>query len=646
MFPDDSHFNYFAVLSGLITPTVTTNYVFYIRGADRSRLDLSADSTTNNLVQIAADFSDGQQVFLGPESITPGSTVACSTPVSLTAGSNYAFRVYLKAGSGVDLAQVAWRMNSDPSVNDLPLSDEDIADRLQPIPAAYLSTVAPSNGTVSITQNPGAAGAPAGGKATFTVAASVSGLSPTVIQWRKNGVNIPGANSATYTTPYLTTSDNAATFSAVVSIPGATATSSAATLTVSADSTPPTVISATPDDTLRAVTVQFSEPLDAATALNIANYSIPGLTVVAAVFSTDTNLVANPLHDAVKLTTSLQASAAAYTVTASGVKDAANNTIAGGNSASFRAYALLPGYAKVSYLENQTPNLSLFADDGSVQWLAANSRKFLYDDADTIVFPQQIAFSPIGNNALRTAQGSGSPTLFVPAFGTRLRAYITPTNTGDYVFYVTADDTAILWLSTDDNAANKHVVAVQQGAGTFQSDWGNNSTVSPNTSSATFDTNVVGTLNLAGATPWPVTSGGFAVITLNAGQRYYLQVDHRESATFSSYCAVNWDNATAVVPAVGTILSGEFISWAFPAPLITSFGQSGNNVNIAWTGAGNVGKGFLGYPGLLTGSITESYPGSSLQSAPGILGAWSSLTNTSPATIPATNPAGFFRVGQ
>ena len=43
--------------------------------------------------------------------------------------------------------------------------------------------------------------------------------------------------------------------------------------------------------------------------------------------------------------------------------------------------------------------------------------------------------------------------------GARLRGYLTAPLTGDYTFYIAADDRGELWLSTDDNPANKELVA-------------------------------------------------------------------------------------------------------------------------------------------------------------------------------------------
>lgn len=44
--------------------------------------------------------------------------------------------------------------------------------------------------------------------------------------------------------------------------------------------------------------------------------------------------------------------------------------------------------------------------------------------------------------------------------GARLRGYLTPPLTGDYTFYIAADDRGELWLSTDDNPTNRRLVAV------------------------------------------------------------------------------------------------------------------------------------------------------------------------------------------
>ncbi len=72
----------------------------------------------------------------------------------------------------------------------------------------------------------------AGQAATFSVVAS--GTAPLSYQWKKNGANITGATSASYTTPATTSGDNGSTFQVVVSNSAGSVTSNAATLTVTA----------------------------------------------------------------------------------------------------------------------------------------------------------------------------------------------------------------------------------------------------------------------------------------------------------------------------------------------------------------------------------------------------------------------------
>ncbi|MBX9853664.1 MAG: T9SS type A sorting domain-containing protein [Cytophagaceae bacterium] len=93
------------------------------------------------------------------------------------------------------------------------------------------------NTTPAITTQPANQTVCEGSTATFNVTATGTNLN---YQWRKNGVNITGANSSSYTTPALGTGDGGDTYSVVISNTGcALRTSNNATLTVN---TPPTFI--------------------------------------------------------------------------------------------------------------------------------------------------------------------------------------------------------------------------------------------------------------------------------------------------------------------------------------------------------------------------------------------------------------------
>ncbi len=91
----------------------------------------------------------------------------------------------------------------------------------------------------SITTQPANQSVNAGQAATFSVIAA--GTAPLTYQWQKNSANISGATSASYTTPATVSGDNGATFRVIVSNSVTSATSNAATLTVSPVSVGPSI---------------------------------------------------------------------------------------------------------------------------------------------------------------------------------------------------------------------------------------------------------------------------------------------------------------------------------------------------------------------------------------------------------------------
>jgi glucose/arabinose dehydrogenase len=90
--------------------------------------------------------------------------------------------------------------------------------------------------TPAITQHPANRTVGVGQSATFSVAAS--GTPPLSYQWRRNGANIPSANSASYTINSVTTADNNARFSCFVSNSFGNALSNEAVLTVISNQPP------------------------------------------------------------------------------------------------------------------------------------------------------------------------------------------------------------------------------------------------------------------------------------------------------------------------------------------------------------------------------------------------------------------------
>ena len=254
-----------------------------------------------------------------------------STPITLTAGKKYFVQGLLKEGGGDDYIQVAWRK---------PGEDLNNAAGLQPISAGYLAVNAPSAGkSVTITQQPANASAAANQTAAFTVDFTSTPTNPVAIAWLKNGEAVVGASGKTYTTDLLKPSDNGAKIKAQVSVPGAVATSSEATLTVTADTLAPTITSITGSGNFTEVTLRFSEPVTAATAGAKANYAIDGGATISSV------TVVN--DTTVKLITSKQAEGQVYTVTVNNVADTATppNTIAANTTKTFKSFVFSSGLA-------------------------------------------------------------------------------------------------------------------------------------------------------------------------------------------------------------------------------------------------------------------------------------------------------------
>ena len=92
----------------------------------------------------------------------------------------------------------------------------------------------------SITMHPANQTVAVGQSATFSV--SATGSTPLAYQWQRNGVNIPGATSSSYTTGPVAASDNGAQFRCVVSNAFGSVTSNSATLTVTANTAPTATI--------------------------------------------------------------------------------------------------------------------------------------------------------------------------------------------------------------------------------------------------------------------------------------------------------------------------------------------------------------------------------------------------------------------
>lgn len=122
-----------------------------------------------------------------------------------------------------------------------------------------------------------------------------------------------------------------------------------------------------------------------------------------------------------------------------------------------------------------------------------------------------------------------APSNVADQYATRIRGYITPVLSGNYTFWISGDDKAALWLSTDENPSNKTRIA-------YTDQWTNEKEYSK----------------------YPSQKSG--KIQLTAGQKYYVEALHKEGPGGDNL-SIQWQlpDGTIQTPVTGNVLS-PFIS--------------------------------------------------------------------------------------
>jgi hypothetical protein len=155
----------------------------------------------------------------------PFTVSGLTTPSTIAPGANYSFNVAYSPTAPVTSSGSVTIASDDPQT---PISVVSVSGTGTSTAVAPTITTQPASQTVT-----------AGQTATFAVVAG--GTVPLSYQWQKNGVNIAGATTASYTSPATTTSDSGSTFQVVVTNTAGTVTSAAATLTVNPAPVVPTI---------------------------------------------------------------------------------------------------------------------------------------------------------------------------------------------------------------------------------------------------------------------------------------------------------------------------------------------------------------------------------------------------------------------
>jgi regulation of enolase protein 1 (concanavalin A-like superfamily) len=256
--------NYSQRLTGFIVPAQSGNYTFYIASSGQSELYLSSNDQASGKALVAkVTTSTGFREY-GKNAEQKSATVA------LEAGKSYYAEVLSAQGTGADYVSVTW---TAPGVTTTP------ANGAAPISGAYVGYYATPDAVLFVTNQPVNTTVVAGWKATFSVGVYASSTN-VYYQWQEQltgsgqWTDFAGANGSTLTIQAPQSIENGALIRALVFIPGASAISSSATLTVTPNTEPPVVVSITSVMNSTNLIVKFNEPVDPASATNADNYIV------------------------------------------------------------------------------------------------------------------------------------------------------------------------------------------------------------------------------------------------------------------------------------------------------------------------------------------------------------------------------------
>jgi YHS domain-containing protein/regulation of enolase protein 1 (concanavalin A-like superfamily) len=261
--------NFPAQMIGYLTPPETGNYKFAIASDDQSILYLGTDHLRSSKREVCNASASTGRWNVGLQLTNQQSAL-----IFLEAGKRYYFEAVNRDGTGGDGVSIFWQT---PSGLPLPTANENVQANTEPflVPAAYLSQYSTYGNVFFKRDLPASVVVAASTQPALTVAAD--GSKPYSYQWLKSGTPIVGATRSSYTLPFVQGADDGATYAVAVSNLFSSATSTVATLSVTADTVKPYAVSV---GSLykQTVEVRLSEPVTPASATTTGNYLLLSAT--------------------------------------------------------------------------------------------------------------------------------------------------------------------------------------------------------------------------------------------------------------------------------------------------------------------------------------------------------------------------------
>ena len=445
------------ITSNAVTLTVTAAAVAPTISVQPTNQTITAGQTATFTVVASGTAPLSYQWQKNGANISGATSASYTTPATTSADNGSTFQLLVRQSAGL-LRRTGATLTVNPAV------------------VAPTITTQPANQTVT-----------AGQTATFSVVAA--GTAPLGYQWQKNGANISGATSASYTTPATTTTDNGSTFQVVVSNSAGSVTSSAATLTVNPAVVAPTITAQPANQTVTAgqtatfaVVASGTAPLSYQWQKNGANIS--GATSASyttpATTSTDN---ASTFHVVVSNSAgSVTSSAATLTVNPAVVAPTitaqpANQTVTAGQTATFAVVA--SGTAPLSYQWQKnganisgatstsytTPATTSTDNASTFQVVVSNSAGSVTSSAATLtVNPAVVAPTITTQPASQTVTAGQTATFSVVATGTAPLSYQWQKNGANISGATSTSYTTPATTSTDNGSTFQVVVSNSAGS--------------------------------------------------------------------------------------------------------------------------------------------------------------------------------------